>query len=1122
MHPGETRLEFLDWSRPLLPAAAEFIFNTFAGLATPDEPPEPSAGSTGPAPASVGSPPRLLDLSGVLIATPGARAGRMLAALLLEVCQSRGCSLIPPRIVTRGELADQLAPLEAGVRAAGPIAKQIAWERALANLPTDQGALLGSSPALARLLRQSVGDLASHLLTPHDVVARLEAGLPGSDAPESDAERWRAIARASELAESALRAWGLVDADHVRRDRFRVAGGPPSSTHAFKHVLLVGMVELTPLDRAILASLPWPARAIVFAPPELRRELGQAFDAQGCPRRDFWSGVDASLNDDQVVFARDAAMQAAATLSFAQRALQTYDPEEIIIASPDGAVLRALERQSSDRQVPIRVSAGTPLNTSRVVSLLSLVRRLVSPGSSSPESSSTGNRSTGDDSTDPLLNPELSSVAACLLHPDWHAFLARLSMPRAISARVDAQHPRQQANLWSIERSPGSARWIQAFDRWRAELPAARIHADERSWLAHWPGAPAGELDAANEACARTRAALAMLFDEGGVDHAEQVSGDGGVKPARGRIRGAALCARRLRELLQRVYEDVQITPTDGADAVLAAALAAARDSLDELESLEERQTTIASAIGLVIDAVASRAAPPERESRAIDAVGWLELALDPSPVMICAGLNEEAMGSRTPDALLPPALRRALGVPGEPERHARDRYLLRAAIAPREHVLCMAGKIAATQDPLTPSRLLFPALAPPSGSASTEARDAQPTSGLLSRVARWLRESNEDARSSPRAGVNRFTHAPRVPYAPVRSIAVTAFRDYIASPYSFYLKHVLRLHEVEPPDDELNAQQFGTVIHDVLRAWGRSAERHQVSRRAIRDHLFESLRAWSRSQYGSEPPVTVRVQLRAAEARLESFAARQAAWRASGWRVTHTEWQPSSSSHADNASADSSQAHARKPKAPSQKAPSQRTPDGATPSLFSTLDSSASSQDLEPSPSPASRSPAIVLPPAQPGDESIVIGLRGRIDRIDVHDDERMAILDYKTSDKLKDPREAHLKNGGASAPDEPPGWIDLQLPLYRTLAAELGVPSDASKLVLGYVVLPDDPRATAFLDAAFTAEELRRADEAAQQIASAIARGEFDSIGDNPPKFGVLAMLCGHGFIDAPTDAS
>lgn len=87
-----------------------------------------------------------------------------------------------------------------------------------------------------------------------------------------------------------------------------------------------------------------------------------------------------------------------------------------------------------------------------------------------------------------------------------------------------------------------------------------------------------------------------------------------------------------------------------------------------------------------------------------------------------------------------------------------------------------------------------------------------------------------------------------------------------------------------------------------------------------------------------------------------------------------------------------------------------------------------------------------------------------GKIDRVDVHPEKGLRILDYKTGDRPSDPEAAHLgtRRSGVealwtvNAKGKAREWVDLQLPVYRWLAegqpwAEPGVP-----LEVGYFQLP------------------------------------------------------------------
>lgn len=79
-----------------------------------------------------------------------------------------------------------------------------------------------------------------------------------------------------------------------------------------------------------------------------------------------------------------------------------------------------------------------------------------------------------------------------------------------------------------------------------------------------------------------------------------------------------------------------------------------------------------------------------------------------------------------------------------------------------------------------------------------------------------------------------------------------------------------------------------------------------------------------------------------------------------------------------------------------------------------------------------------------------------GRIDRIDVRESDgarEIAVLDYKTADKIDDDfvKKAHVKSNGE--------WVNLQLPLYMHAAREMFA---GARISCGYFLAPKDAAAT------------------------------------------------------------
>lgn len=141
---------------------------------------------------------------------------------------------------------------------------------------------------------------------------------------------------------------------------------------------------------------------------------------------------------------------------------------------------------------------------------------------------------------------------------------------------------------------------------------------------------------------------------------------------------------------------------------------------------------------------------------------------------------------------------------------------------------------------------------------------------------------------------------------------------------------------------------------------------------------------------------------------------------------------------------------------------------------------------------------------------EGAPVLIRGRIDRIDRHEDGRLRVLDFKTSDKKVTPASV-LSSKGI--------WHDLQLPLYHLLVSqsELDAPRG---ITLGYVSLCGDVNSigieTADWDDAVIATGIERAREIVREMRSgtwpdgtAGSHRKIDAI-DRILRKGVLDIAC------------
>lgn len=151
------------------------------------------------------------------------------------------------------------------------------------------------------------------------------------------------------------------------------------------------------------------------------------------------------------------------------------------------------------------------------------------------------------------------------------------------------------------------------------------------------------------------------------------------------------------------------------------------------------------------------------------------------------------------------------------------------------------------------------------------------------------------------------------------------------------------------------------------------------------------------------------------------------------------------------------------------------------------------------------------------PGAEPMPI--HGKIDRIDRN--ERTGawrIIDYKTSDGGGSPIEAHHGSKKLASDDELE-WTDLQLPLYRYLAARSELRIDG-QVELGFVVLPRQSDGVKWMHAPWSEAQLQSAVRRAQAIVTEIRAGRFPRNLAYISSFDPFARICQSMVLESAED--
>lgn len=261
---------------------------------------------------------------------------------------------------------------------------------------------------------------------------------------------------------------------------------------------------------------------------------------------------------------------------------------------------------------------------------------------------------------------------------------------------------------------------------------------------------------------------------------------------------------------------------------------------------------------------------------RVIDVQGWLELLYEPGAHLVICGMNETFVPSRPGgEPWLSENIRRALKLTADTDRHARDAYLLHAMLMMRRetgsaHLIC--GKNGPGGETLLPSRLLL----------------RVPRAALIPTIENLFREIEP-----PEADLiwtRDWEWHPPVVDLPER-ISVTALRDYLACPFRFYLKHLVRMNVPEPDRREMNARDFGSITHLVVEIWGNDPEKRRLTDPLkIAASLSSILDEVMLREFGKNPPLAIRIQTHSIRQRLEWFAAVQAVTASQGWEIIEIE----------------------------------------------------------------------------------------------------------------------------------------------------------------------------------------------------------------------------------------
>lgn len=565
-------------------------------------------------------------------------------------------------------------------------------------------------------------------------------------------------------------------------------------------------------------------------------ELRDRFDEHGCLNPDAWREAILDVTTDRIEVVDHPREQADAVLRTLSSWNGEYAADQIVVGIPDASLVPYLEQRFSECDLPIRVGSGMPLTRSGPYRLLEGVAEFLERGT-------------------------FHDLAALVRHPAVGHWLSAHGL---------------------------GAQWLTSLDQYHSQHLPAHLdlleEADPEAPSAQPTAAPGG----AKQAESRSESQQAA-------DVLQQVRRllEEFVTGLRGKPRPLSDWDGAIVALLVQAFGRADLDRSHEPDRLVLSACDQIFATLNEHSQIDATMTpsvTSADALRMLLRALDGATLPPRADKSAIELLGWLELPLDDAPALVVTGFNEGIIpASRNGDLFLPNELRRILELDDNERKYARDAYALSVLVASHKELKLIAGRRSVRNDPLSPSRLLF---------ASDEETMAK-------RVDRFFspRQSSHEPlrlRKSLSAGqkLAQF-HVPRPePLAkPVTQMRVTEFKDYLSCPYRYYLRHRLRLKALDDSAEELEANDFGSLLHKVLHGFADGPMSASIDVEEIMRELDTTLDALVKEEFGESLRPAIALQIEQLRLRLEAFAKWQADWSAAGWKIRKSEFEISEKS---------------------------------------------------------------------------------------------------------------------------------------------------------------------------------------------------------------------------------
>ncbi|MDD2941532.1 MAG: PD-(D/E)XK nuclease family protein [bacterium] len=611
---------FINWDNPFLPQVASWLFVNYT---REDE----------------------FDLSGLKLVLSTSRAGRRLLEILTKIASEKGLRLLPPRIISVGELPEIILEGRHQFPAANQLERRMAWIAALdfedcAGIwGGGEGGKIDAAalPRYAAMAERLYAEVSGAGLRFSDV-----AELIRENCDRAEDVRWEVLSVLSERMRQELEQIGRSDIHHERITFLeREVSVTEAEVRPPQEIFLLATIDMPEITRRLLRrSLETAAvnlRSFVFAP----QSCASVFDDLGCLVSESWIDRAVPLSRERIIAVQDPASEAAVAVKLIADWARNCRADECAIAICDDEVEFYLAEMLTEREVAFRIARGKPLAGVEIHKFFSCLLRFAeqrlyqdfSRLVRSPFVAALLEAEEGGSVARGQLISETDKFSERLLPMLLHGIPSDFPFVRRLVRRVD-----------DLCQGLSSSR------------PLSLWEADVRSFLCRALGE--SQVETSSVLGRQTIAYLEALENSlSAIFHFGQSLPDREVPVA-------ANCTENI------AFNGFQV-------------------------------------LGLLLGEASMAILPPEADIEAIEILGWLELLLDDNPRLVVTGVNEgKVPESLSSDEFFPDSIRRLAGMTDNDSRLARDVYIATALSFSRD-VYFIAAKQSIAGDPLLPGRII-------------------------------------------------------------------------------------------------------------------------------------------------------------------------------------------------------------------------------------------------------------------------------------------------------------------------------------------------------------------------------------------------------------------------------